>query len=173
MGHRKAACTAQLELVSDVLTQPYAKVVQSPRHLFYADKVGELMRDFHDAISAEGKEYYLGAIALEQCTDGTLMLRDGRMRLMVVATLVDRIQDRLSGRRRKRRQGYPREVMQCIDEFLDGMLKPMSKAARGRHLRRWLAFVERRVMVATVTAPPEVFLRRYGSLSTMREVRCC
>ena len=35
-------------------------------------------------------------------------------------------------------------------------------------VRRWLGFVERCVMVSVVTAPPEVFLRYFGSLSTQR-----
>jgi len=162
--------TVLLEVVGDVARRPYARPRVSEAGFFEVGEVAELLRDLQVAIAEGRKEYYLGAIVVERRADGSLRLLDGCKRLAAVSVMLEVIRGRLSGAKPKRRRGPAREAMQCIDTFFDDLIKPLSMSARTRLLWRWLTFVERRVMVSTVTMPAGSTMRIFAPLSTPREV---
>jgi len=160
----------RLEAVADVLKRPYARVRMSEVRYLDIGEVRKLMDDLRDVIGGERTDYFLGSIFVERESNNRLRLYDGRKRLFVVALLLDGVRLRLSGTKPKRRRGHARVAMQSIDAFLDGLVEPLSSSARARLLRRWLTFVERHVMVATVFVPSEALMRIFAPLSTPREV---
>src|SRR5262245_56154346 len=109
-------------------------------------------------------------MVVERRADGSLRLVDGCKRLAAVSVMLEVIRGRLSGAKPRRRRGRSREAMQCIDTFFGDLIKPLSTSARTRSLRRWLTFVGRRVMVATVTVPAGNTMRIFAPLSTPREL---
>src|SRR5262245_22358078 len=100
----------RVEVVAHVLKRPYARVGVRDARLYEIGEVRKLMDGLRDAIAAEQKDYFLGTVAVEWACDDTLRLHDGRKRLLVVALLLDRIRQRLSGATPKRRQGFAKEA---------------------------------------------------------------
>ena len=132
---------ARLELVSEVLKQPYTKVAPNNPLLFHERMVGNVMRDLREAFDKDCEQYYLGTIVFERHPGGRLTLRDGRQRLMAMTILLDCLRGRLAGTKRKRVQGQARDVMRWIDEFLDGMLEAMPRSGRAILLRRAMSAI--------------------------------
>src|SRR5262245_38312305 len=166
----RTKCTVLLEVVADLVKRPYGRLPASEKRFFEVAEVAELLRDLQVAIGQGRKEYYLGAIVVERRADGSLRLLDGCKRLAAMSVMLEVIRGRLSGAKPKRRRGPARESMQCIDTFFDDLIKQRSTSTRTRLLRGGLTFVERRVMVATVTVPSEVFMQPFRTLSSPREV---
>jgi hypothetical protein len=157
--------------VSEVLKQVYARADATSTRDLCAEKLNELMRDLGCAISSRREEYFLGTMVLEQRAAGSLKLRDGRKRLLTIAILLDALHSRLDGTKARRRKGIAREAAISIREFLDGLIEGLSGRARLTLLRRWRTFVERRVFVATATAPSEVFRRVVLPVSRQRALQ--
>lgn len=156
---------AKIELISNVLKETHGKV--SPRTVLFFDaqKVLDLLHDLHAAIREEREQYYLGVVALAQGATNTLTLVDGRKRLTIIAILLDSIRHRLMGSKHERVEENRREVAQCIDDFLDAIVKSMRKAVRVKTLHRWLEFIERQLFIATVTAPSTAYMKVTRQLS--------
>ena len=149
---------ARMELVSDVL-KAHSMVPPSKVCFFDEREVGDLLQDLHQAISDGCEQYYLGVVAVERGAKELSIVAGDRKRLAMIAILLDCIRHRLVEADQDCVAADSREMIQCINEFLDDLVKPLRKAARVKTLRRWQKFVEHHVCVAVVTAPPAAFMK--------------
>ena len=116
------------------------------------------LSDVYDAMQNNAYDYFFGCIILLRGTNNTLSVKDGRKRLVTIATLLGRIRAKLYTLMlgKPPRQRGPRRAIQIIDGFLDHVIATTPHSSTESTLRWWLSFVQDGVTVVTATAPRTV-----------------
>ena len=121
-------------------------------------EVCTFLSDVHSAMQHNDYDYFFGSIILTRGRDNTLSVKDGRKRLVTIATLLDRIRAKLYTLMlgQPPHQRGPRRTIRIIDGFLDHVIAATPNSSAESTLRWWLEFVEDGVMVVTATVPRTV-----------------
>jgi len=121
------------------------------------------LSDVHDAMQNNAYDYFFGCIILTRGPNNTLSVKDGRKRLVTIATLLGRIRAKLYTLMlgQPPRPRGPRRTIQIIDSFLEHVIATTHNSSTESTLRWWLAFVEDGITVVTATVPRATYRPPY------------